>query len=190
MMLKNLLNFLITLFSQKREQEKPNVPEKVQSPQESEEKLMEIDWTDPTAKISKYFTVKEALYLPSWDVMHIPTEEQKANIVKMAAVMDKIRNYLGKPIIIHVWIRPILNKPGHERDGQDYSPFIKGAKMSAHKDGRAVDWHCKDYNCDYVRRLLLQKLEEYDIRVEDLPGSNWVHTDIKPPVNNNRYFKP
>lgn len=198
-MLKTLLNFLITFLSRPQSQPganpKPSVPASPQNPPQSQPQNLrdtnvEIDWKNPTAKISKHFTVHEATYLPSWNVYHTPSEQEKENIVKLALVMDKIRDYIGKPIIIHVWIRPILNSPGHEKHGQDYNLFVKGAKMSAHKTGLGVDWHAKDYSCDYVRRLLQQKLEEFNIRVEDLPGSNWVHTDIKTPVNNNRYFKP
>ena len=36
------------------------------------------------SKISKYFTWKEALLLPSWGICHEPTEEEKAAIIKMA----------------------------------------------------------------------------------------------------------
>lgn len=193
-MLKMLLNFLITYFSRPSRNAQPSVPEQVQKPAESqprkEEKPVQIDWTNPEQKISKYFSVKEALYLPSWKVLHIPNEQEKANILKTAEVMDKIREFLGKPISVHVWLRPTLNNPSHAKHGQDYNLFIKGAKASAHKVGLAVDWSCRDYTCDKVRELLLPKLEEFNIRVEDLPGSNWVHTGTDWKPGKSRFFKP
>src|SRR5690606_2229521 len=94
----------------------------------------EIDWKNPAAKISKHFTVKEACWLPSWGVMHIPSEDEKKNILFMAGKMDLVRDFLQKAVKIHVWIRPVLNNPDSKYHGQDYNAFVKGAKASAHKD--------------------------------------------------------
>lgn len=149
---------------------------------------MQIDWTNLKAPISKWFTVKDALWLPSWKALHIPTEEEKANILKMAQTMDKIREFLASPISIHCWLRPMLNCPGHANHGQDYNAFVKGAKASKHKSGLAVDWSAKGKTCDQVRTQLIPQLEAFGIRVEKLDGSNWVHTDIGQPINGVRYF--
>jgi hypothetical protein len=145
----------------------------------------------PQGKItnSKYFQWSEALYLPSWQVYHTPSQVEKDNIIKTAAVMDQIREFFGKPINIHVWCRPILNSPGHPRHGQDYNQFINGAANSAHKVGLAVDFDVKGMSCDDVRAKLLPLLDKLNIRMEDLPGSSWVHIDLFP-VKSKRYFKP
>lgn len=151
---------------------------------------MTINWLDPKAKISKYFTVKEALWLPSWQVMHTPSDTEKDNIVKMAQAMDLVRDFIDSPISIHVWIRPsTVNAPGSAHDQQDYNAFIKGAKSSSHRLGRAVDWSCKGQDCDDVRAKLEPKLEEFGLRMEKLLGSSWVHLDNMPVISN-RYFKP
>ena len=136
-----------------------------------------MDWNNPKEKISEYFTVKEALWLPSWDKMHTPTEQEKENIHKTALVMDKIRKILNKPISVHCWIRPEL-----------YNKQIGGAPKSAHLLGLAVDFSTSE-NCDLTRKKLLPYLTKFNIRMECKPGSNWVHIDLMPPKPN-RYFIP
>jgi len=151
--------------------------------------VAEIDWSNPQSKISKYFTVKEALWLPSWKVFHIPTEQEKANILKQAAKMDLIREFLGTPINVHCWLRPVLNHPGSEYNGKDYNAFVHGAKNSAHKVGLATDYDAHGLNCDDVRAKLEPKLEEWEIRMERMPGGQWIHNDCAPVIST-RYFKP
>lgn len=170
---------------------------------------MTIDWTNPKAKISKHFTVKEACWLPSWSAMHQPSDQEKVNILKMAETMDKIRELVNAPINIHCWIRPgkancqvDLAKVQWSKDpttkkaqeaavaALDYNTFVKGARASRHRTGEATDWSAVGMKCDDVRDKLKPKLEEFGIRVEDLPGSSWVHTDIGQPFNGVRFFKP
>jgi zinc D-Ala-D-Ala carboxypeptidase len=150
---------------------------------------MNIDWTDGTAKISEHFTVKEACYLPSWQVMHIPSDEDKENILKQASKMDLIRDFLGVPINVHCWIRPILNNPDSPHHGEDYNALVKGAKNSSHKIGLATDYNAQGLNCDDVRSKLESKLDEWQIRMEKMPGGNWVHNDCAEVISN-RYFIP
>ena len=42
----------------------------------------EIDWNDLNAKIGPHFRIHEALWLPSWRIYHIASDEEKANIVQ------------------------------------------------------------------------------------------------------------
>lgn len=153
-----------------------------------------IDWNDPKAKISKYFTVGEALYLPSWGVYHNPSEEEKQSIIETAKKMDQIRDFIGYAIKVHCWIRPTkVNCQENQYLGQDYNKFVGGATKSAHIEGKAVDWSAIGYPstsfCDELREKLLPQLQVFDIRMENHSGP-WLHIDIRPPVNNNRYFKP
>jgi zinc D-Ala-D-Ala carboxypeptidase len=157
--------------------------------EEVKEEPVEIDWTNLEAKISKHFTVKEACWLPSWQVMHNPSENEKANILKQAAKMDLIRDFLGVPINVHCWIRPVLNNPSSIHHGQDYNALVKGAKNSSHKVGLATDYDAQGLNCDDVRASLVSKLDVWDIRMEKMPGSNWVHNDCSPVITY-RYFNP
>lgn len=149
---------------------------------------MSIDWSNPKEKISKYFTVGEALYLPQWKCYHIPSEAEKEAILRHAKNMDRAREELGVPCVVHCWIRPkALNCPSSPHHGEDYNALCKGAKASRHIFGDATDYHPVGMSCDDARAKLEPKLEEFDMRMEKLPGSNWVHNDSGPVISN-RYF--
>lgn len=156
--------------------------------------VSEIDWDNPRAAISDHFTVHEATWLPSWKVYHTPSEEEKENIVEMAAAMDKVRKQVNRPIIVHCWIRPLkVNCPGSNRHRKNYNKAVGStATKSAHIIGRAVDYHVSGFagagGCNTVRVSLLPYLERYGLRMEDIDGA-WVHNDIQPVVNN-RFYKP
>jgi len=135
---------------------------------------------DPKNKISKHFTAGEATFLPSWGQYHTPSEEEYDNILHMATIMDLVREFLGKPIKVHCWIRP-----------EAYNKAIRGAHNSSHILGKAVDFYVEGMTCDAVRTLLIPKLEEFGLRMENKPGSNWIHLDcqdLKP--GGHRFFKP
>lgn len=156
---------------------------------------MDIDWTDMDAHITPHFTVDEALLLPSWSVHHKPTYTEKANIQILAERMERVREFLGKPIHVHCLIRPEhANCDSQVYHGHNYNSFVHGALNSMHIVGGAVDWHLEGFEgaqgCDEVRRQLLPHLEEFQLRMEDFKGP-WIHTDIKPVAEGGRrYFKP
>lgn len=135
---------------------------------------------------SKYFTWHEALWLPKYSCYHIPSDIEKENIIKTSLVMDKIREYLNSPIIVHIWLRPILNNPNSKFNGQDYNILVGGAPHSAHKQGLAVDFHPVTMTCDEGRAKLISKLAEFNIRTEK-DATTWIHVDLFPP-SPNRYF--
>lgn len=209
-----LLKLLLSIFTRTKATEsvapstQPNPgPSKVSPPETpKQDSKMEIDWTNPKAKVSKYFTVKEVCYLPSWNCLHIPTEEEKTNIIKMAEKMDIVREFLGKPINTHCWLRPgLVNCPTFDpttvkpnTDAKkaalaalDYNAYVGGAKRSAHKLALAVDFDCGE-SCDDTRSKLEPKLEEYNMRMEQMPGGTWVHLDMydKSVSGGIRFFKP
>lgn len=145
---------------------------------------MAVDWTDPRAKISTFFTVKEALWLPQWKRMATvkdglgPTQQE--NLIKVFRIMDQIRGLFGKPVLVHVAFRPY-----------SYNKLIGGAPKSSHVQGMAVDFHVDGVDCDVARAKLMPKLEEWGLRMENLPGSSWIHIDTRPvPPGGNRFFKP
>ncbi len=141
-----------------------------------------MDWLDPSAKVSKFFTVKECLWLPTWkrcaDASDGLDDTVKANLKDLCGKLDKVREFLGKPIMVHVTYRP-----------EKYNALIGGAKNSTHKFGKAMDFHVTGLPCDEVRKLLLPKLADFGLRMEDLPGSGWIHLDTSEPKPN-RFFKP
>lgn len=104
--------------------------------------------------------------------------------------MDEVRDYLEKPINVHCAIRPVVTRcQGSAYSGRNYNAAVGGAPESAHTRGLAMDFSCPGVTCDEVRYLLLEKLEPYNIRMENKPGALWVHIDLMPP-HPNRFFKP
>ena len=186
-MLKSFINFLKSLFKKSEKTKKTE-----QKPKE--EKMQEIDWSNPKSKISKHFTVHEATYLPSWRIYHTPSEEEKKEIVKLAKIMDVLRERIGKACNVHVWIRPKkVNAKDSDRDGQDYNVFIGStSKKSAHIFGKGIDFHFSGFagpeGCAEIREKIMPWLEELDIRMEDIQGG-WIHIDTHP-VGYKRFFKP
>lgn len=135
-------------------------------------------------KVTEHFSDYEVRWLPKWGRLAEPgrdgmTHEIWANINRMADKMEEIRAIFNCPLIIHSWFRP-----------REYNLIIGGARNSAHMYGLAVDFSIKGMRCDDIRAVLVDMLDDLDIRMEDLPGSSWVHVDIRSPGPGGRYFKP
>jgi putative chitinase len=141
-----------------------------------------MDWSKADEKVTEHFTVKECIWLPQWNRLATAadglSEEYKNNLIKLMKAMEKIRTMLNRPIFVHVTYR-----------SYDYNKLIGGAANSAHTKGMACDFHVGGMTCDEVRNKLLPKLEELGLRMEDLPGSNWVHVDNRY-QGGKRFFKP
>lgn len=151
-----------------------------------------IDWADPKSPISKHFTVHEATFLPSWSISHIPSEAEKAEIIKTAELMDQIRDFVNTPITVSCWIRPTsVNCPGSEHDKGNYNLAIGSKAMhSAHIEGAACDFFVKGHTADEVRALLVPKIDEFHFRMEDLKASSWTHCDTRYVKGGHNYFVP
>ena len=139
--------------------------------------MIQID-LDAVIPGCKNFTWREALYLPQWNICAVPTPEVEANILHFAPKAQQVRNALGLPMIVTSWWRP-----------PKYNRLIGGADESWHMTGGALDFRCPLTSADDLRKQLLPKLDELGLRMEDLPGANWVHIDDKEP-GKNRFFKP
>jgi hypothetical protein len=132
--------------------------------------------------ISANFTWKDALWLPSWNRMATVedglTEQVKSELVNIFNKLEIVRGFLGnRPVFVHCAFRP-----------KEYNKEIGGAPVSAHIEGKAIDYHVKGMSCDQVRKALVFHLDTLKIRMEDKPGSNWVHNDSRD--SKVRFFKP
>jgi len=132
---------------------------------------------------SENFTWGEALWLNQWEIYAFPIDSFVwQNIVDVGIKLQMIRKIFGKPIMITSWYRP-----------KKYNELIGGATMSQHILGRAVDFNVQGMTADQVRSILSLKLSDLNIRMENLPGSNWVHIDINCNADTklkDRFFKP
>jgi hypothetical protein len=154
-----------------------------------------IDWANPESRITEHFTVREALLLPSWGILHTPTDIECFNILRTCQAMEFVRAALGgRSITVHCMIRPSrVNCPGSPRHGKDYNAAIGSkAKRSPHILGLACDFHAVGLDCDEARAILLPRLDELEICMEDMPRGNWVHVDLYNPSahGGRRFFKP
>lgn len=85
-----------------------------------------IDWKNPNAKISRFFTVGE---VTQNDPRRIPPNGAIAlNVIRLAWELDKIRDEWGGPIGVTSWYRPpAINKA------------VGGVANSPHLEGWAAD---------------------------------------------------
>jgi len=127
-----------------------------------------------------HFTWHEALWLPSYNFHAFPPEDVYKNIILMGQKIEEIRQYFNRIIFVTSWYRPPY-----------YNQKIGGAAQSLHMRGMAVDFEMHELHADIVRGQLYSKLDRFDICMEDMPGTSWVHIDIgEPRENTGRYFKP
>jgi hypothetical protein len=173
--------------------------ETVQSPEP--EKPTGIDWSDLNVSISKYFTVKNATWLPqegravSGEEL---SEEIKANLISTFQWMDKVREWAGSPITVTICIRTmkyhldLYKRLNSQRAAEGKDP-LRIPMGSMHLKGKAVDFVVKGISCDDIKKKILDedKLEEWGLRMEDNgAGAGWVHLDDKESGPSGRFFKP
>lgn len=150
--------------------------------------MQHFNYWDP---ISKHFTYKEALWLPSWARMGNASDGLDDKVIArlqyLTSKMDLVREYFNKPINVHVTWRPAA-----------YNTQVNGAKNSAHCAAQdvdaAMDFDVIGLSCDDVKAMILKdnKLEEWGMRMEDNgKGASWVHLDTRAPLPGHpRFFKP
>jgi len=156
----------------------------------------------PEEKISKYFTWKEALWLPELGRMADETDglDEKIfdNLKVLFGKMDKVREYLGKPIIVTICFRSMeyhldLYKRINAKRLAKGLPELKVPMASAHLKGMAVDFVVKGISCDDVKKKILddKMLDIWIMRMENNgPGAGWIHLDIKAKGPSGRFFNP
>lgn len=135
--------------------------------------------------LSKYFTTHEGIYLPTWNREATTADGLDdvvlANLTALFVKMDTIREHFSMPVIVHCAFRP-----------EAYNTLVGGAPDSAHKYGKAVDFHISPNTCDAVRSSILNNnlLETLDLRMENRPGSGWVHLGNDWEPGKSRFFLP
>ena len=148
-----------------------------------------------------FFSWREALWLPEEKraVSDLElTEELKGNLINTFRWMDKVRNWIGRPITVTIALRTLsyhldLYKRINAKRKAQGLVELKVPMGSFHLLGRAVDFVVVGLSCDDFKALVLKenKLEEWGLRMEDNgEGSNWIHLDDKTPGPSGRFFKP
>jgi hypothetical protein len=152
--------------------------------------MNQIEWNNPECQVTTHFKVKDCLWLPQW--ARLANEDDglddsvKENLINTCAKLEAVRQFFGnKPVQVHCMYRP-----------EEYNKLVGGAAHSAHKIGQAVDFHIIEFGgnngCDWVREHLVPKLDDFNIRMEDISDKDkrdWLHIDTSEP-RPHRYFKP
>lgn len=143
----------------------------------------------------KYFKWSEALWLPSIKEYHIPSDKEVAKIKELCERLDKVREFIGLPILIHCWIRPkSVNCTNQKYQGFNYNSTIGGAKNSSHITGEAVDFHVNGLTVDQFQNKIGPKLAEFKLAAEKngkVVKRNWIHLQSRQLLDGTyRFFLP
>lgn len=125
-------------------------------------------------KISEYFTEQETVVSAEgtkrW-IKNIPNQDEKDNILYTASRMDKVRKYLGVPLIVLSWFRSeVLNT------------VVGGSKTSAHRYGLAVDVYSTKMESKEIYNKLIEAQEKGIMQFDQLiyyPKQNFLHIGFK-----------
>ena len=144
---------------------------------------MRLEVLDPDDKVTEHFRWAEVLWLQQWKVFVYPTKQQAKNLIKICKKLELVRKMFDAPLIITSGLRP-----GY------YNSYIGGAKNSAHREGKAIDFIVKGFDtysaCNQVRNMIKPYLSDWKIRMENYSTSNWIHLDQKHVGPGGRFFKP
>lgn len=138
----------------------------------------DIDLDSPVEGCEHFFW-RELLFLSNWGVFIFPTREHFQNLTFIARKAEIVRSILRSSLTVTSALRPPA-----------YNAAIGGAKNSAHLEGLALDLVPDGMTADRARFLLVPHLDSLQIRLENLPGSSWIHCDLREPGPGGRYFVP
>jgi hypothetical protein len=185
-MLETFFKFINFLFSGKQVPG-PKVEEVITK--EVVSKVMPIDWKNPKAKISKYFTIGEVITLRKWNRLANESDGLNDHVKEQLVLfyttrVDVVREYLGVPLIVSCGYRsPEYNK----------LPTIKGAPGSSHQslgNWAAIDFVPVGMSPEAARQKMLPMLDLWGLRLENRgPDMVWIHLDNHPLIGSQpRYF--
>lgn len=118
----------------------------------------------------KYFTLSEFINSKTakrLSIDNMPTFEAVDNLNRLADYLDKIREKLGKPILVNSGFRcPMLNKA------------VGGAANSQHLKGLAADIVCSDM--DMLEKVIIETGGYDQLIKEHRKGSTsfWYHVSV------------
>lgn len=131
--------------------------------------------------LTKHFELEEFLVSETASRLGIdnsPTPEVMTNLMRLAIILEDVRELLGKPIIITSGYRsPALNAavPG-------------SSKTSAHRHGLAVDFIAPSYGSPLDVSIAISGSDiQYDQLIHE--GGRWVHLGLAKPGSTARLQK-
>lgn len=142
-----------------------------------------IDWTNPNCEVTEHFTVKDCLFLHSWN--RLATEQDGVEFDKLIILCNKleeVRSILGCPMNIHCIFR--------SRQYNIEQKILLPTGNDVHAQNLAVDFDCGHIlSIQQVKDILEPKLKDLGIRMEK-GTTTWIHLDLREPGPSGRYFTP
>ena len=95
---------------------------------------------------------------------------------RILQVMDQLREFFGKPIIVNDW------KNGGSFEFRGFRPqyYVQGAKYSQHRFGRALDFNVKDMTDAEVQKQILLNQKKFPLLTAMEKGTvGWSHIDCR-----------
>ena len=133
-------------------------------------------------KLSPNFTLEELTvsdYAARHGLDNTPENDHLMNLKRLAAFLEGLRSYLGKPITINSAYR-----------SPEVNAAIKGAKTSQHCNGAAADIRVAGMVPDQVVKRIIASTLPYDQVIREFSdpvrGGGWTHVSIP----NTRDAKP
>jgi putative chitinase len=126
--------------------------------------VVNINWNNPSKKISKYFTVRD---VTKGDPRRVPKSSQVINnILKLASKLDEVREDWGKPIGVTSWYRP-----------EPINRSVGGARNSQHITGSAADIYPIGGDIFAFQKWLDDR---WDLSMGYGAKKGFVHLDLRP----------
>lgn len=117
-----------------------------------------------------YFTIKEMTKSQTADLYHIdnaPTKEAIENLKKVMYILDMVRVYIGKPILINSGYRC-----------KKLNEIVKGVQNSMHTKGLAADFRTGEKeDIDIMFKFLRKNQKEFKIK-ELLNYKTFIHMGV------------
>lgn len=124
------------------------------------------------AKVSNFFTLKEATKTDTGLDNKPSTPEEAFNILFTASRMDLIRTIIGKPIIVNSWYR-----------SKEVNKAVGGVPTSQHALGQAVDIRVNGM----TPKQIMDKIKNSGVSFDQLiVYSSFVHISFKTDINKDR----
>lgn len=121
-------------------------------------------------KMAIYFTIKEMTNSQTAELYHIdnsPTEKVIGNLKKVMYILDMIRTYMGKPILINSGYRC-----------EKLNEMVGGVQGSMHTKGLAADFRTKEEeDINTIFTFLKKNQKEFKI-VELIKYKNFIHMGV------------
>ena len=127
------------------------------------------------------FTMSELLYseiAQKYNIYNVPDKEHLDNLLLLICnVLQPLRNYIGKPIIITSGYRnPRLNS----------HPLINSKSNSQHTEGKACDFIIKGMTPKQVVEKVIASGVEFDQVIDEL---SWTHISFNKGNNRRQVLK-